>query len=253
MNHSFSPINEVVPFYKEQLNTALTSLQEKLEHAEKNQGECDKTVQHIKTQADHTEMQIKEEFKKLHQFLQDEEEASITALRKEEEQKSQMMKEKLEEINRQISALSDTIKDIEEKIDASDVSFLHSFNATMERVQSSQQDTQILLGPLINVTDHLKNLTFRVWKKMQELVQNTPVILDPNTANTYLILSDDLTSLRIQHIKTQAELTEQQIKKEFKKLHQFLQDEEEASITSLRKEEEQKSQMMKEKLEEMNG
>ncbi|KAF4103158.1 hypothetical protein G5714_016041 [Onychostoma macrolepis] len=61
----------------------------------------------VETQAEHTEQQIKEEFKKFHQFLQDEEEASITALRKEEEQKSQMMKEMLEEMNRQVSALSD--------------------------------------------------------------------------------------------------------------------------------------------------
>uniref|UniRef100_A0A8C1EZ37 Uncharacterized protein n=1 Tax=Cyprinus carpio carpio TaxID=630221 RepID=A0A8C1EZ37_CYPCA len=69
--------------------------------------------------------QIKEEFTKLHQFLQDEEEASITALRKEEQQKSQMMKEKLEEMNRQISDLSDTIKDIEEKMNTSSMSFLN--------------------------------------------------------------------------------------------------------------------------------
>uniref|UniRef100_A0A8C1SJ97 Uncharacterized protein n=1 Tax=Cyprinus carpio TaxID=7962 RepID=A0A8C1SJ97_CYPCA len=72
-----------------------------------------------------TGSQIKEEFTKLHQFLQDEEEASITALRKEEEQKSQMMKEKLEEMNRQISDLSDTIKDIEEKMNTSSMSFLN--------------------------------------------------------------------------------------------------------------------------------
>ncbi|XP_073703889.1 nuclear factor 7, ovary-like [Garra rufa] len=195
VNHSFRPINEVVSSNKEELKTALKSLQKKLEHTEKNKGDCEKTVQHIKSQAEHTEQQINEQFKKLHRFLQDEEEASITALRKEEEQKSQMMKEKLEEMNRQISALSDTIKDIEEKMNASDISFLHNFNATMERAQSSQQDPPMLSGALINVADHLKNLTFGVWKKMQELVQNTPVILDTNTANSHLILSDDLISL----------------------------------------------------------
>jgi len=48
----------------------------------------------------------------------------ITALREEEEQKKQMMKEKLEEINRHISALSNTIKDMEEMMKASDVCFL---------------------------------------------------------------------------------------------------------------------------------
>uniref|UniRef100_A0A671MBC2 Zinc-binding protein A33-like n=1 Tax=Sinocyclocheilus anshuiensis TaxID=1608454 RepID=A0A671MBC2_9TELE len=178
-NHRFSPINEVVPSYK-QLNTALKSLQEKLKHTEKDKGECDQTVQHIKTQAELTERQIKEEFKKLHQFLQDEEEASITALRKEEEQKSQMMKE---------NCCVTCVIDCELKLTA----FLTS--ECYSRAQSSQQDPQMLSGALINVADHLRNLTFRVWKKMQQLVQNSPVTLDPNTANTYLILSDDLTSL----------------------------------------------------------
>ncbi|KAL0159021.1 hypothetical protein M9458_047097, partial [Cirrhinus mrigala] len=67
---------------------------------------------------------ITHEFKKLHQFLNDEEQATITALRKEVEKKNQMMKEKLDEMNRHISALSHTIKDIEERMKANDVSFL---------------------------------------------------------------------------------------------------------------------------------
>ncbi|XP_016119052.1 tripartite motif-containing protein 35-like, partial [Sinocyclocheilus grahami] len=117
-------ISEVLPSHKEELNTALTSLQNKLKHTKKMKAKCDKTVQHIKSQAEHTERQIKEEFEKLRQFLRDEEEATITALREEEEQKQQMMKEKLEEMNRHISALSHTIKDTEEMMKASDACFL---------------------------------------------------------------------------------------------------------------------------------
>ncbi len=60
----------------------------------------------------------------LHQFLRDEEEATITALREEEEQKQQMMKETVEEMSRHISALSHTIKDTEEIMKASDICFL---------------------------------------------------------------------------------------------------------------------------------
>ncbi|KAM4620435.1 E3 ubiquitin-protein ligase TRIM35-like [Polymixia lowei] len=52
-----------------------------------------------------------------------------------------------------------------------------------------------------------------------------------------------------EHIKVQTRNTEKQIKEEFKKFCQFLQDEEEKRITALREEEEQKSQMMKEKIE----
>ncbi|KAK9978600.1 hypothetical protein ABG768_020344 [Culter alburnus] len=197
INHTFRPIGEVVPSYKEELNTALKSLQEKLKHNENIKGEFEKTVQHIKSQAEHTERQIKQQFEKLHQFLRDEEEATITALREEEEQKKQMMKEKLEEMNRHISALSHTIKDMEEMMKDNNVCFLKKFPVSMERVQISQPDPQMASGALIHVSSYLGNLQFRVWKKMQDIVQNTPVILDPNTAHPSLALSDDLTSVRL--------------------------------------------------------
>ncbi|XP_051744594.1 nuclear factor 7, brain-like [Ctenopharyngodon idella] len=195
-NHTFRPLSEVASSYKEELNTALKSLQEKLKHKENIKGEFEKTVQHIKSQADHTERQIKQQFEKLHQFLRDEEAATITALREEEEQKKQMMKEKLEEMNRHISALSHTIKDMEEMMKDNDVCFLKKFPVSMERVQISQPDPEMASGALIHVPRYLGNLQFRVWKKMQDIVQNTPVILDPNTANPRLFLSDDLTSVR---------------------------------------------------------
>ncbi|XP_048036052.1 nuclear factor 7, brain-like [Megalobrama amblycephala] len=195
INHTFRPISEVVPSYKEELNTALKSVQGKIKHKENIKRQFEKTAQHIKSQAEHTEHQIKQQFEKLHQFLRDEEEATITALREEEEQKKQMMKEKLEEMNRHISALSHTIKDMEEMMKTSDVCFLKEFPVSMERVQSSQPDPQMASGALIHVSRYLGNLPFRVWKKMQNIVQNTPVILDPNTANPHLVLSDDLTSL----------------------------------------------------------
>ncbi|KAK9976443.1 hypothetical protein ABG768_021648 [Culter alburnus] len=194
-NHTFRPISEVLSSYKEEFNTALTSLQTKLKHGEKMKEEYDGIIEHIKSQAEQTERQIKEEFEKLHQFLRDEEEATITALREEEEQKKQMMKEKLEEMNRHISALSHTIKDMEEMMKANDVSFLKNFNVTMERVQISQPDPEMSSGALIHVSHYLGNLSFRVWKKMLETVQHTPLTLDPNTAHPCLTLSTDLTSV----------------------------------------------------------
>ncbi|XP_016342058.1 tripartite motif-containing protein 35-like [Sinocyclocheilus anshuiensis] len=105
------------------------------------------------------------------------------------------MKEKLEEMNRHISALSHTIKDTEEMMKASDACFLKDFSITMERVQISQPDPQISSGALIHVSHYLSDLRFRVWKKMQETLQHTPLTLDPKTAHPWLTLSSDLTSV----------------------------------------------------------
>uniref|UniRef100_W5KB28 E3 ubiquitin-protein ligase TRIM39-like n=1 Tax=Astyanax mexicanus TaxID=7994 RepID=W5KB28_ASTMX len=195
-DHRFRPIDEAATDCKEELRTALNPLKEKLEIFKKCKLNWDQTADHIKTQARRTEKQIKEDFEKLHQFLRDEEAARITALREEEEQKSQMMKEKIEKMSREISALSDTIRGVEEEMGAEDVPFLQNYKTTVERTQCTLQDPESQSGALLNVEKHLSNLKFSVWKKMQEILQFTPVTLDLNSAHPKLIVSEDLISVR---------------------------------------------------------
>ncbi|KAG9269275.1 E3 ubiquitin-protein ligase TRIM39-like [Astyanax mexicanus] len=156
----------------------------------------------FQTQTQHTERQIKQEFEKLHQFLRDEEAVRIAALKEEEEQKSQMMRRKIEEMNEEISSLSDTIRNIEKEMEAEDIQFLQFTQFCIFRVQRSPKHPEKTSGALINVAKHLSNLKFRVWEKMQEIIQYTPVTLDPNTAHPHLHMSDDLTAVEYRHQKS---------------------------------------------------
>uniref|UniRef100_A0A4W6BPA0 Uncharacterized protein n=1 Tax=Lates calcarifer TaxID=8187 RepID=A0A4W6BPA0_LATCA len=87
-NHRFRPIDEAAQDHREEIQKSLKPLQEKLKLFEQVKGNCDQTAEHIK--------------------------ARITALREEEELKSQMMKEKIEALSREIAALSHTIRATED-------------------------------------------------------------------------------------------------------------------------------------------
>ncbi|KAI5609364.1 tripartite motif-containing protein 35-like [Silurus asotus] len=154
-NHKFCPIDEAVTDCKEKLKTALKPLQDKLKNLKDCKLNWSQTAEHIKVrinynnsnlgliQAQHTEHQIKKEFEKLHKFLRDEEAARISALREEEKQKSQMMKELFKKLNREISSLSDTIRIIEEEMSAEDFSFLQNYKTSVKKVSDDLTSVRV--------------------------------------------------------------------------------------------------------------
>lgn len=78
----------------------------------------------LQNQTEHAETQIREEFQALRHFLNEQEAARISALRDERELKDLMINQQIEEMNDEILSLCDTIRAVEQEMNAQDVPFL---------------------------------------------------------------------------------------------------------------------------------
>ncbi|XP_033933155.2 nuclear factor 7, ovary-like [Pseudochaenichthys georgianus] len=196
--HEVVPVEQAVSELKDLLKSDLESLQDKRDKYKGVETTYKEVIQVSEKQLLSTERQIRAEFIKLHQFLKEEEESRLAALREEEEQKGKTISREMKSIQEHISSLSHSISAVEEELQKHNGPFLSSYKATQSRarVQSSLADPQLLPGALTDVAKHLGNLSFRVWEKMKDQVHFSPVLLDPNTAHSRLYLSDDLTSVR---------------------------------------------------------
>ncbi|XP_061564148.1 nuclear factor 7, ovary-like [Cololabis saira] len=197
-NHKVVPVEEAVGELKELLKSDLKSLQDKRNKYKQVEKKYKDVVQHSEKQLLSTEKQIRAEFNKLQQFLKEEEESRLAALREEEEQKGRRISGERKRIQEQISSLSDSISAVEEELQKDNMSFLSRYKPTRDRAreQSSVSDPRLLSGTLVDEAKHLGNLAFRVWEKMGDQVHFSPLVLDPNTAERSLYLSADLTSVR---------------------------------------------------------
>ena len=110
--------------------------------------------------------------------------------------KGQKIKKEIEELSKQIETISHTVTETEQQLVAGDISFLKKFKATREKVDQLRLLPALPEGALLDMAKHLGYLAYAVWKKLEENVSYSPVILDPNTAGPDLHLSDELTSVR---------------------------------------------------------
>ncbi|KAM4741212.1 zinc-binding protein A33-like [Anableps anableps] len=193
----FIPVNEADQHYKKQLLKSVESLRTKHLLFEQVKETFDETAVGLKKQLQNAEEEIKQQFKNLRQFLEDEEEARIAALRREEKQKSKVIREKIVGLGRDIAALSEAIRATEEETRAADVFFLQNRHRALESVQQhlQLQAPELIAGALIDEAKHLGNLAYSAWIRMKDMVSFSPVILNPNTAHPELILSEDLTGV----------------------------------------------------------
>lgn len=106
------------------------------------------------------------------------------------------MKDKIEDLENDITSITNTIRSIEQEMRSQDVPFLKNYKETIKRTWRIPQDPDMVTESLLDVAKYLGSLKFKVWEKMKDIITYTPVILDPNTAANCFLLSEDLTTIQ---------------------------------------------------------
>uniref|UniRef100_A0A8C6STZ8 B30.2/SPRY domain-containing protein n=1 Tax=Neogobius melanostomus TaxID=47308 RepID=A0A8C6STZ8_9GOBI len=172
---------------KELISSQLQTLTEEKHQCEELQQSYEEIQLYAEKQAGDCERHIRTGFSRLHQFLQEEEQRALSALREEQLRQKKNISPELEKLREKLSSVDKIIQELQQQLET------HTYRP---RQESTPPCPRPKAGLLLDQAKVLGNLGFRVWTRMKRLVTYQPVVLDPNTASPKLSLSDDLSTVR---------------------------------------------------------
>ncbi|XP_060936595.1 tripartite motif containing 35-28 [Limanda limanda] len=194
--HRLLPMRDGAPLCKNELSFRVDIFEKKVDSHKKMKLLLNNTVEHIKYQAGQAETHIKDEFERIYEALRTEEARRLQALVTEEEEKIAAIKEMVDKTDHEVVALKKLIDTLKTEMGNEDLKLLQNFKKLKKKAHWPHKDPCIPDDSLLNMGNHVGDLSFKIWKAMQTHVNHYPVVLNPNTASPWLSVSDDMTSVK---------------------------------------------------------